>query len=828
MRYQPSTICKGGIMNHLRTSPKYIVILILLLLTVSISSAQQNDNNRQIAIDAANAAIPGLGQPTAWTFVILNNITDSSLGCALVEGTPIEATTVIAYTLTFGSIEYVVHVSADGTRRQLCDNKFPGIGTDAPTTTTTGCNAVTNTLIETYPTPEVTTGNFSLPAGTYPVAGRNEGNSWLLLVIPTAGTGNYWVQRVNVAATTGDTCNALPVVGSSPNATTQNPFDCQITTAVNNPTYPTPAITTANYTLPIGTFSVNGRNADDTWLSVMVPGGTQAPYWLSRVAVIGSTGAGCLTLPVLQANTTSPQSPNVPATGCLLTPIDDFANVRSAPTTEAGQVARIQAGTSSAILGRNAEQTWYRISEGWVLFSVVNLSGECGSIPLLDSSTDLEDVQPVTGIDAQYLCDFPSDLYLEPRIQLGRSTARVESGGLPNVLREQPSTNAPNIGNAQPGRTFDQVLVGPACNQGYVWWYVEIDELRGWTAESDGNGNAYFVEPVEGLEAEASTGSTLENGVGFDGFTSAITSLEFSEEDPDLLAILDNEAPLAALYDVTTLQQTGSTLTAETNFGQIIPLSGNRIAVSYESGNIRILNLADGEFNELEGAVSVQFGLGFDISPDEELLATGGCAVAGTEQDCAQGVLTLYDLTDLSVIRNVIAHENAVYGVQFNPDERFVATRSTDGVRLWSVETGDQLRYFEANDFVEAMDFDPDSREIAIASCASPEEVSGTLVCNQEEIRFWDVASQETTGVIQTDFPVYAIAFSPDGTLFAYAGLDGNVYLWDLVSEVLLETFEGHELPVRVLDFNADGTLLASGSDDATVRLWEIPVFSAG
>ncbi|MDE0425579.1 MAG: leucine-rich repeat domain-containing protein [Candidatus Poribacteria bacterium] len=93
-----------------------------------------------------------------------------------------------------------------------------------------------------------------------------------------------------------------------------------------------------------------------------------------------------------------------------------------------------------------------------------------------------------------------------------------------------------------------------------------------------------------------------------------------------------------------------------------------------------------------------------------------------------------------------------------------------------------------------------------------------------------DIAVQETAdgGSLYTiqghTGYVRALAFSPDATLFASAGQDAVVKLWNTNISTgdlrFLRQLEGHRRPVTSVAFAANGNVLASASVDGTIRLW--------
>jgi WD40 repeat protein len=69
---------------------------------------------------------------------------------------------------------------------------------------------------------------------------------------------------------------------------------------------------------------------------------------------------------------------------------------------------------------------------------------------------------------------------------------------------------------------------------------------------------------------------------------------------------------------------------------------------------------------------------------------------------------------------------------------------------------------------------------------------------------------------------VYALAYSPDGSLLASGGGDGTVKIWDAHQHELIRTIAAHTGSVRAVVWLQGGSTLASGSEDGTVKFWNV------
>jgi WD40 repeat protein len=69
---------------------------------------------------------------------------------------------------------------------------------------------------------------------------------------------------------------------------------------------------------------------------------------------------------------------------------------------------------------------------------------------------------------------------------------------------------------------------------------------------------------------------------------------------------------------------------------------------------------------------------------------------------------------------------------------------------------------------------------------------------------------------------VFALATTPDGTLFATTGSDGAIRVWDAIAYRLLLQRPGHSLQAFALQLSHDGTSTISGGNDGRLVTWQL------
>jgi WD40 repeat protein len=154
------------------------------------------------------------------------------------------------------------------------------------------------------------------------------------------------------------------------------------------------------------------------------------------------------------------------------------------------------------------------------------------------------------------------------------------------------------------------------------------------------------------------------------------------------------------------------------------------------------------------------------------------------------------------------------------PDAPVIVTGELWGtIRLWQLAPGNssQLREFDFSELqvVDAVCFDNTGRRFAAAGPCD------TIIIGHR-------GQDETVRVRKLRFRaqqpacVYAISYSPDGTMLASGGDDEVVRLWDVAAAKVLHEFTGHRSCVRSVAFSPDGRTLASATDNGAIRLWDL------
>jgi WD40 repeat protein len=158
----------------------------------------------------------------------------------------------------------------------------------------------------------------------------------------------------------------------------------------------------------------------------------------------------------------------------------------------------------------------------------------------------------------------------------------------------------------------------------------------------------------------------------------------------------------------------------------------------------------------------------------------------------------------------VDAHARAARALVWLPGSRALLSGSLDATaRLWRAEAGDpQLAAsFRVSAGCHALALEPGGEGFA----AGLEDGSIELLRLGDGARLGSLRSHSE--------PVYALAWSPDGSWLASGSRDTRIVLH--ASDGSRRCLTGHRDPVLCVSWSPDGARLASGGRDAVGRVWD-------
>ena len=385
--------------------------------------------------------------------------------------------------------------------------------------------------------------------------------------------------------------------------------------------------------------------------------------------------------------------------------------------------------------------------------------------------------------------------------------------------------------------------------------------------------------PVDEILASASSDVTIKLwslGDGklintFDSPGTYVYDVAFSFDGKTLISA----APwgLISLWDV----ESGDVIKMESK------VRGNHFAVSPQKELIAafghndpfiLLDFSGQEVITLEKEVKVGRDLAF--SPDGKILAS---ASDDTPEDFGTDyTLKLWDTTSGELL-HILEDAGGYYNISFSPDGTQVAAATSDKVKLWDIESGQEIGIITdqpdisgkegfGKSFIYDFAWSPDGKTIALHTFSAlslidiytHEEIvlasgaelhfTGTghyitfspdgkmlAVSYGEEVKVYDIESQQALFTLD-DFGekdeykilVFGVAFSPEGDYLATAlglgwGLPpGSIRIWDVASRSLLQEFGiGNQPAIHDLTFNKEGNLLATIDAGGQVRIWNFP-----
>ena len=110
-----------------------------------------------------------------------------------------------------------------------------------------------------------------------------------------------------------------------------------------------------------------------------------------------------------------------------------------------------------------------------------------------------------------------------------------------------------------------------------------------------------------------------------------------------------------------------------------------------------------------------------------------------------------------------------------------------------------------------------------LAVAFSPQGDIFATANNDGKIRLWHQKTAKLQSILSghTNW-IRSVAFEPGGKTIVSGGGDRTIKLWDIHTGLCLQTWGQHDSDIYSVAFSTDGRLVASGSSDRTIKLWDI------
>lgn len=173
-------------------------------------------------------------------------------------------------------------------------------------------------------------------------------------------------------------------------------------------------------------------------------------------------------------------------------------------------------------------------------------------------------------------------------------------------------------------------------------------------------------------------------------------------------------------------------------------------------------------------------------------------------------ILTSFSFLGLSQPAHLVipkGHIEGVTSVCVSSNGKFILSGSRDHTaKVWSTQ-GLEIETFDLNHEVLAVAFSPDDKQIATGS-------------TDGKINIFTVDGKLVLKIDAHKNSINSLFFSPNGKSILSGSSDNTVKLWNINGQ-LLNTF-AHKKAINSVSFSSDGKFILTGSDDNTAIVWDL------
>ncbi len=241
------------------------------------------------------------------------------------------------------------------------------------------------------------------------------------------------------------------------------------------------------------------------------------------------------------------------------------------------------------------------------------------------------------------------------------------------------------------------------------------------------------------------------------------------------------------------------------NGQQLLSLGRDQRLNTYALQSGWVLQRTIGDADDPRPLVDRVLAIGF--SPDGKLLGTG------SGEPSRSGQIAVWNVADgQNVARINEAHSDTIFGLEFSPSGRYIATGAADRF----------LRVFqlEGNELKPVKSFEGHTNHVLDVSWRANERQLATCGADNA-IKVWNfVTGEQERSVAEYKKEVTSIAYVGIGSTLLTSSGDQNIRLYNADDLKSIRDFTGAESFVFSSAVSGDGSLVVAGGLDSVLRIW--------
>ncbi len=326
------------------------------------------------------------------------------------------------------------------------------------------------------------------------------------------------------------------------------------------------------------------------------------------------------------------------------------------------------------------------------------------------------------------------------------------------------------------------------------------------------------VPPLSVYSVQAKPVGTVVSG--YRGHLRAIRSISWSPNSMQIVSA--SEEKTVHVWDAMT----GNKLQLYQDSSDAVPLAawssdGSLIATVGADALVRVWNFASRRLLTTYPGHAGSMINALSWSPGQPLLASAA----------SDGMIHVWDATKGNTLCVYRGHLSKVNTLAWSPNAPSSSTQFSlvsggdDAVvRTWEATTGKNLTlYYSQPAKIVSVAWSPSVYPLS-PGVTSSSNYSSRVACGREDgmVEMWDTTMEREVLSYRYAAPISVVAWSPDGTRFAYASANHTIEVWDTRTNLKLFTFS-HPAPLRAMAWSPNGKYIASGGDDSTIQVWVAP-----